>query len=340
MDENRAQAYLKLINALLTCPSGEEPEILNTYLDLVDVGFVKVINQFATQLNNQGNLNYAIAIRLQNIIKPLVMEYLEPKLKAYSKFLMEKLPEAIAESIRNPAISEPFLVNNSHLLDQGLADVLRDGRANITNFDSQARMHFGSFINQFGVWMMDFGGGNRANNLEISIAAHEVAATTFIRDEFPNHWASALYNLGNGYRERIREEKEKNLELAINCYQLALKVSTPEIPGKNWRGEALNNLGVTYYWRIEGDKEQNLESAIFYYKAALNIRTREAFISGWAQTKLNLGNAYRNRIKGNKSENLEVAIGYLQESLEFYNNVEVYAKEFAESQHRISNWLL
>lgn len=335
MDETRDRAYLQLINALLTCPSGEEPEILNTYLDLVDVGFVKVINQFATQLNDRGNLNYAIAIRLQNIIKPLVMEYLEPKLKAYSNFLMEKLPKAIAESTRNPAVAEPFLVNNSNLLDQGLADVLRDGKANITSFDSQTRMQFGAFINEFGVWMMNFSGGKRANNLEISIAAHEVAVTAFIRDVFPDHWASALYCLGNGYRERIREEKAKNLELAINCYQLALEVSTPETPGKNWRGEALNNLGVTYYWRIEGDKEQNLEDAICYYKAALNIRTREAFISGWAQTKLNLGNAYRNRIKGNKSENLEVAIGYLQESLEFYNNVEVYAKEFAESQHSL-----
>ena len=333
MDENRAQVYLQLINALLTCPSGEEPEILNTYLDLVDVGFVKVINQFATQLNNQGNLNYAIAIRLQNIIKPLVMEYLEPKLKAYSNFLMEKLPKAIAESTRNPAVAEPFLVNNSNLLDQGLADVLRDGKANITSFDSQTRMQFGAFINEFGVWMMNFSGGKRANNLEISIAAHEVAATAFIRDVFPDHWASALYNLGNGYRERLQGEKANNLEWAINSYKLALEVSTPETPGENWRGEALNNLGVTYYWRIEGDKEKNLEDAIFYYKAALNIRTREAFISGWAQTKLNLGNAYRNIITGDKSENLELAIGYFKESLKLYDNVEVYAKEFAESQH-------
>lgn len=333
MDDSRTQTYRNLIKSLLSCPSGEEPEILNNYLDFVDVGLVKAINVEVAQLNAQGHLNDASW--LQNILNPLVIKYLEPKLRAYSEFLMVTLPEAFINSQTNPETVHEFLSNHLNLLDEGLAYVLEDGCSGITNFDSIARMHFGSFINEFGVWMMDFGGGNRANNLEISIAAHEVAATAFIRDEFPNHWASALYNLGNGFRERIRGEKANNLEWAINSYKLALEVSTPETPGENWRGEALNNLGVTYYWRIEGDEEQNLEDAISYYNAALKIRTRESFISGWAQTKLNLGNAYRNRIKGNKSENLELAIGYCQESLEVYDNVEVYAKEFAESQHSL-----
>ncbi len=333
MVDSRTKAYRNLIKSLLSCPSGEEPEVLNTSLDFVDVGLVKAINVEVAQLNAQGHLNKASW--LQNILNPLVIKYLEPKLRAYSEFLSVTLPEALLNSQTNPETVHEFLSNHLNLLDEGLAYVLEDTCSGIKNFDSIARMHLGLSINEFGGWMMDFGGGNRANNLEISIAAHEVAATAFIRDEFPNHWASALYNLGNGFRERIRGEKAKNLELAINCYKLALEVSTPETPGENWRGEALNNLGLTYYWRIEGDKEQNLEDAIFYYKAALNIRTREAFISGWAQTKCNLGNTYRDRIREDKASNLELAICYYKESLEVYNNIEVYAKEFADTQHSL-----
>ncbi|HAT12330.1 MAG TPA: hypothetical protein DCS91_00860 [Microcoleaceae bacterium UBA11344] len=34
MDENRAQAYLQLIHTLLTCPNGEEPQILQANSEL------------------------------------------------------------------------------------------------------------------------------------------------------------------------------------------------------------------------------------------------------------------------------------------------------------------
>ncbi|USR91086.1 hypothetical protein NEA10_20040 [Phormidium yuhuli AB48] len=42
MDEQRVQAYLSLIPELLNCLSGEELQILNGHLELVDEGFVQV----------------------------------------------------------------------------------------------------------------------------------------------------------------------------------------------------------------------------------------------------------------------------------------------------------
>jgi hypothetical protein len=42
MDEQRVQAYLSLIQELLECPGGEELQILNGHLELVDEGFVQV----------------------------------------------------------------------------------------------------------------------------------------------------------------------------------------------------------------------------------------------------------------------------------------------------------
>ncbi|MEA5517411.1 hypothetical protein [Limnoraphis robusta] len=49
MDENRVQAYVKLIKALLNCDSGEETEILQANSELVDAGLVDVMQQVAEQ---------------------------------------------------------------------------------------------------------------------------------------------------------------------------------------------------------------------------------------------------------------------------------------------------
>jgi len=42
MDENRIQDYLNLIQELLSCPGGEEPEILQANSELLDLGFLQV----------------------------------------------------------------------------------------------------------------------------------------------------------------------------------------------------------------------------------------------------------------------------------------------------------
>ena len=49
MEENRLQAYLALIQALLDCPNGEETQILQANSELVDAGLVQVMQQVAEQ---------------------------------------------------------------------------------------------------------------------------------------------------------------------------------------------------------------------------------------------------------------------------------------------------
>jgi hypothetical protein len=57
MDETRAQAYLQLIQTLLTCPNGEKQQILQANSELLDAELVQVMLAFAVQLseNNQEN---------------------------------------------------------------------------------------------------------------------------------------------------------------------------------------------------------------------------------------------------------------------------------------------
>ncbi|MEG4488067.1 tetratricopeptide repeat protein, partial [Microcoleus sp. D2_18a_B4] len=59
MSSEREQAYLNLINQLLTCPSGEEAEILETHPELLDNGLVAVMLEEAERLREFGELNNA-----------------------------------------------------------------------------------------------------------------------------------------------------------------------------------------------------------------------------------------------------------------------------------------
>lgn len=41
MSEDRQTLYMELIDQLLHCPNGQEPEILDAHIDLVDAGLVQ-----------------------------------------------------------------------------------------------------------------------------------------------------------------------------------------------------------------------------------------------------------------------------------------------------------
>jgi tetratricopeptide (TPR) repeat protein len=69
--------------------------------------------------------------------------------------------------------------------------------------------------------------GERADNLELAIAAFNQSLEVYTRYSFPEHWASTQNNLGLVYRNRIKEERTDNLELAIAAFNLSLEVRTP-----------------------------------------------------------------------------------------------------------------
>ena len=58
MNEQRAQAYVNLIEQLLTCANGEElNNILQANQELIDPDFLQVMENYATGLEEQGNNN-------------------------------------------------------------------------------------------------------------------------------------------------------------------------------------------------------------------------------------------------------------------------------------------
>lgn len=63
MDEQRLQAYLSLIKALLSYPSGEQLALLRSHESLVDADFVRVMKRVATQMAADGEQGAADYLR-------------------------------------------------------------------------------------------------------------------------------------------------------------------------------------------------------------------------------------------------------------------------------------
>lgn len=55
MDQERQDDYLSLIDELIKCPNGQEPEILEAKPELMDAGLVQMLLKVATALAHQGN---------------------------------------------------------------------------------------------------------------------------------------------------------------------------------------------------------------------------------------------------------------------------------------------
>jgi len=110
--------------------------------------------------------------------------------------------------------------------------------------------------------------GNRAENLERTIAALEVALTAFAQEDLPQQWALTQHNLAVAYRNRISGDRADNLEKAIAAFEAALTVRTREALPQQW-AQTQSNLALAYVDRIRGDRVENLEKAITAFEAAL-----------------------------------------------------------------------
>lgn len=108
MQKQRLNAYLDLIQELLTCPQGEEWVRLKHHEQLVDAQLLQVMAQVATQLARQGDRESAIflhhwAAKLRHILlkegQPTASE--EGKAEAYLDLIEQLLtnPEGMEESI-------------------------------------------------------------------------------------------------------------------------------------------------------------------------------------------------------------------------------------------------
>jgi hypothetical protein len=55
MNPERQEAYLDLIERVLSCPKGQELEVLSSYSDLIDAGFVQMLIEVSASMAYAGN---------------------------------------------------------------------------------------------------------------------------------------------------------------------------------------------------------------------------------------------------------------------------------------------
>ncbi len=87
--------------------------------------------------------------------------------------------------------------------------------------------------------------GDKAENIELAIAAYTTALEVLTRIAFPQDWATVQMNLGNAYFERIKGGRAENLEMAIASHRAALEVRTCSAFPQD-HVTTLFNLGLTY----------------------------------------------------------------------------------------------
>ncbi len=333
MDEKRTQAYVNLIEQLLTCANGEElNNILQANQELIDPDFLQVMENYAAWLEQQGNNNPVAWLR--NMAQQLG-QFLNPQARSieeYQEFLLEVL-QAEYES-NDPAVVYPILQSRQHLLNDTFAQVLQQSARNVfSQGKAEEVADIARVIGNLCIHIKQFPLGNRANNLEIAITGYQTLLPVYTRNAYPEDWASLQNNLGIAYGNRIRGERDLNLELSIAAYNLSLEVYTRDPFPYEW-ARSQNNLGGAYNNRIRGKRADNLESAIAAYNLSLEVYTREAFPEDWAKSQSNLGTAYGQRIRGERADNLELAIAAFNQSLEVYTR-EAFPYEWASLQNNL-----
>jgi tetratricopeptide (TPR) repeat protein len=231
---------------------------------------------------------------------------------------------------------QDFLKSNKAKLNESLLDTLPlVFKTFLTGDFCDEREEVSQFFSIFGNAIQQFPLGDRILNLELAIAAYELALQSYTREEFPQNWAITQNNLGTAYQARIRGERAENLEKAIAAYELALQVRTRKTFPEDW-AMTQNNLGAAYGDRIKGERPENLEKAIAAYELALQVRTREEFPEKWAMTQNNLGNAYVNRIRGERAANLEKAIAAYELALQVRTREE-FPEKWAMTQNNLGD---
>jgi CHAT domain-containing protein len=343
--QKRTQAYLNLINQLLTCNQGDEPRILQENEELLDQGLIEVMVAVAQQYGEAGRENEArwlmnMAQQLAealgfvpegtNRIPPSQNQTMNQQ--DYFNFLMEVL-QKVADN-PNPDLIYPFLSQNLDKLDENLIMVLENWSKQIlANITTQQAYSLGKDIVNFSNIILGFSGGNIATNKEIVIAGYKIALNAFNFNIYPQNWAMTQSNLATVYLDRIKDDKAENLEKAIKAYIEALKGFSFEKFPQDWA--SINNaLGRAYSNRIRGNKVENLEMAIAAYTNALKVFTFDRFPYKWANINNQLGNLYYYRTKGIKKDNLEISIFCFQSYLKVYTS-DSLSSEYAQGQFNL-----
>ncbi len=253
----------------------------------------------------------------------------------YHDFL-NKAAQFMQENGINQQEVYPFLNENLDKLDDNLPSILQEWSELMLLMIGLNKAHqMATWMNVFGELIFNFPGGNRANNIEITIAAYNIASPFVNRYLEPGIWSVVQINLGIAYHKRIKGDRSFNIEQAIQCYQAVLQICVQQNLTTEY-GYAQINLGNAYFDRIQGNWAENIEQCIQAYEAALPIYTYSTFPKEWAAIQCNLGVVYKDRSIGDRAQNLEMAIRSSEAALTVHTR-SAFPLDWAKNYNNLGN---
>jgi CHAT domain-containing protein len=310
MDENRVRAYLNLIQLLLTCPAGEEGNVLQDHSEFVDSGLIEVMQEVASRMAADGEQN---AVFLQQLAEQL-SQALGQGTQGGNADRDSAYLQLINALLNCPNGEEAqILQDNSELLDAGFLQVCdavavtlaEQGEENGANFLRNIASDVGEFL--------DFTSSERNNFENISPRDYLAFLQLLVQTE-PNNFG--------GESRHIDAILQANLDkLNLNFIPIFQQTMTELLGGiedpeqaENWAA-LIENIAIKICQFPRGSRADNLEIAIAANEIVLSVRTFETKPEKWAQTQNNLGNFYLDRIRGERADNIEKAILCYQDAL-------------------------
>ncbi len=323
MDEQRSQAYLSLIQELLECPNGEEPQIFNRHLELVDEGFVQVCELEAAQLQEEGQEDDAQFLR---DLAQQVGAFLARRgtggnqQEVLQQFWLQLLQ---AENEGDTAAVHQVMRQNMGLIVPALGDIIAQSMPGLLVQNPDQAQGVVGLVENTCTSIRLFPYGRYGEALEIAIRGYGVVLE--LRADNPEKRAQTLNNLGNARltQAEMGINPSANLESAIAAYDEAAGIMRRLELDKDL-SSTLNNLGIARRTQAEMgiNPAANLESAIAAYDESAGIMRGLGLARDLAGTLNNFGFAYQtqSRLAGNsssqKQQALENAYHSFQEALD------------------------
>ena len=335
-NKQRIESYLNLIEMLLQCADGQEPEILEANKPLVDTGLIDIMERVAAEFNRQRDRR---GRWLQDVAQKLAVYLNEQNNSSPSQDYLN-LILAIFQNINEDAEKEQIyrlFRQNLDKLNIKFVEALQIWAEHIlANLRTEEQKFvMGQNLGTFGMLIEHFPLGNQADNIKIAIASYQIALAVFTKSDFPEEWAAVQNNLGTAYSRTTEGKPVDNIEKAIQFFNNVLTVRTQYSSPREWGGTH-NNLGAAYVFlsRIKSNSAEYIEKAIWHFEQTLKVRNQRKFPLDWAMSQRNLGSAYCERIRGNRAENIEKAIQCCNNALSVYSQREL-SFDWAETQSNL-----
>ncbi|WP_293134005.1 CHAT domain-containing tetratricopeptide repeat protein [Microcoleus sp. bin38.metabat.b11b12b14.051] len=296
MNSERQQAYLNLINQLLTCPTGEEAEVLKSHPDLLDDGLVAAMLEEADNLRRFGILDNAN--RLMNCAGILLGRNNNSLVSLAPVSEADRLLDRGNQQYNSNQFREALQSYEQALtIYQEIGD--RQGEANSLNGLGNAYYSLGDYNRAIDFYEQSLvinrkigdrqGEANSLNGLgnayyslgdyNRAIDFYEQSLVINRKIGNPGGEANSLNGLGNAYYSL------GDFNRAIDFYEQSLVINR-KIGNPGGEANSLNGLGNAYY--SLGD----FNRAIDFYEQSLVIQRKIGNPVGEAASLGNLGNAY------------------------------------------------